>query len=82
MDDVLDVDMSLGLRTATQKSLIIKVEEDFKAKEAMKKMLADVKSNFEYDSFLVSGSRSKRERQDEDKIKSNYNSNTDAEKLI
>ena len=63
--------------------MIKKIEEDFKVKEEEKKAIADAnKNNFEYDSFLVSGSRSKREAGPEEIKNSNYNSNTNDERLI
>ena len=61
LDELVNAEISIGIKTATQKSLIDKINRDFEQKELEKKRLAEEKSDFEYNSFHVSGSRSKRE---------------------
>ena len=39
LNEVLEAEMSIGLQTATQKSLIKRIDEDYDRREAEKKML-------------------------------------------
>lgn len=57
INEVFEAEMSIGLQTATQKSLIKRIDEDYNRREAEKKMLKDNEVQLDYDSFVASASR-------------------------
>ena len=57
LNEVLEAEMSIGLQTATQKSLIKRIDEDYDRREAEKKMLKENEAHLDYDSFVASASR-------------------------
>ena len=59
LDELLEceVDMALGMKTATQTSLIMKYEEDFKAKEIMRGVHKEAEKKLDYESSIQSTSK-------------------------
>lgn len=57
LEDILAAEMTIGLKTATDKDLVKKIEHDHNVKEAQRAALADQDGTFEYDSFAVSASK-------------------------
>lgn len=77
LEDILAAPMTIGLKTATDKDLVKKIEHDHNVKEAERAACAEQDGTFEYDSFANSASRhSGSKEKSRPKTESAYTSNS------